>query len=129
MALGLAYILVGIPIALLGIYGIDVIVTELAGEGFLPIDHRARGIGLGLPGIILPFAAFVVARKQASVGLGAMLVVVGVLIIAGGLAVIGLADPPEMSDTRNAAAEALPLIAVGSVIIGLGVFKIRRSQS
>ena len=36
----------GVSIALLVIYGTDVVVGEVAGEGFLGSDHMARGIGL-----------------------------------------------------------------------------------
>lgn len=121
--------MVGISIALLSIYGADVIATETTGEGFLTIDHKTRGLGLGLPSIILPFVALFVAKGQASAGLGAAVLVSGVLILVGGLAVLGLAEPPEPDSARNVAAEALPLVGIGAVISALGIIKIVRSRS
>lgn len=129
MSLGVSYALTGIAIALLVIYGADVSVTEATGTGFLDIDHQIRGIGLGMPSIILPFIALIVARNEKSVRLGGMLIVAGALILVGGLAVLGLADPPEPDSTRNVMSEALPLVVVGGVIIALGIFKIVRSRN
>lgn len=126
--LSVAYVLVGISIALLAVYGADVAVTEATGEGFLDIDHKARGIGFGMPSIILPFVAFILARKEPSMGLGAMIIVAGALIIIGGAAVLGLAEPPEPDSVRNPIAEAVPLLIVGAIIAGLGAFKIARSR-
>jgi len=59
-----ALIMTGIAIALLVIYALDIAVNEIAGEGFLGFDHMARGIGLGLPSIILPVIAFLISKKR-----------------------------------------------------------------
>ena len=60
MALTAALIITGIAISLLVIYGIDVAVgySTDSGEGFIPFDHKTRGMGLGLPALILPIIAY-----------------------------------------------------------------------
>ena len=125
-----ALIITGIAIALLLVYGLDVMVgynTE-NGEGFIPFDHRTRGIGLGLPALILPIVAFFISRSEASKGLGVMIIVAGILIIAGGAVVIGNADPVEAKESgRNVLSESIPLVVAGLVQIGLGILKIRKS--
>lgn len=130
MALGAATAMTGVAIILLAIYGADVAagLGSESGDGFIPFDHMVRGIGLGMPSLILPIVAFFISRKEPSRGLGGMIIVAGALIIIGGAAVIGLADPPEAAETgRSAAAEAGPLVAAGAVQIGLGALKIKRS--
>ena len=73
MAKAAAIILTGIAIALLVIYGADVaagvnVDGELGeqGEGFLPLDHKERGYGLGGPAMILPIIAYFIARNDSS---------------------------------------------------------------
>jgi hypothetical protein len=66
MALKAALIMTGVSIALLVIYAMDVAVNEVSGEGFLGDDHMARGIGLGMPAMILPIIAFFISRKEKS---------------------------------------------------------------
>ena len=65
MAKTAAVIITGIAISLLVIYAADVAASvnvdgEIGekGNGFLPLDHMQRGIGLGGPAIILPIIAF-----------------------------------------------------------------------
>ena len=124
MALAVSLILVGISIVLLSIYGADVAVgfSNDTGEGFIPFDHRTRGLGLGLPALILPFIAFFISRREPSKGLGIMIIIAGALIIIGGAAVIGNADPDS---ERNVLTEAGPLIVAGAIQIGLGGYKLR----
>ena len=130
MALTPALIITGIAIILLTIYGIDVVVgysTE-NGEGFIPFDHKTRGMGLGLPALILPIIAYFISRKESSKGLGIMIVVAGVLIIIGGAVVIGNAEPMEAVESgRNVLSETIPLIVAGLIQIGLGILKIKKS--
>ncbi len=59
----------------------DVIVgySSDTGEGFIPFDHKIRGMGLGIPALVLPIIAFIISRKDLSKGLGGMLIVAGVL--------------------------------------------------
>ena len=130
MALAPALIITGIAIALLTIYGIDVAVSfsSDSGEGFIPLDHKTRGMGLGLPALLLPIVAYFISRKDSSKGLGMMIIIAGVLIIIGGIVVIGNADMMEAAETgRNVLSETVPLIVAGLIQIGLGILKIKKS--
>ena len=130
MALTISLILTGIAIGLLVIYGADVAVgySSESGEGFIPFDHAARGIGLGLPALILPIIAYFISRKEPSKILGIMIIIAGVLIIIGGVVVIGNADPNESTESgRNVLSETVPLIVAGLIQIGLGLIKIKKS--
>jgi hypothetical protein len=130
MALTPALIITGIAIALLVVYGIDVIVGygSDSGEGFIPFDHKIRGMGLGLPALILPIVAYFISRKESSKSLGIMIIIAGILIIIGGAVVIGNADPSETEDAgRSVLSETIPLIITGLVQIGLGILKIKKS--
>ncbi len=122
------HVLSGISIILLVIYGVDVLVGGGgAGDGFLPFDAMTRGIGFGFPPIILSFIAFFISKKPPFKGLGIMLIITGVLIIIGGAISIS-----SMGDSENAArmaGEGGSLIAIGAIIIGLGVIKLKKSQT
>ena len=127
MVLAVALVLVGIAIGLLVVYGADVAVgySNDDGQGFIPFNHMVRGIGLGMPSLILPIAAFVIARSRPSKTLGAMIIVAGILIMLGGAVVLGNADAGD--GDRNAMAETVPLLVMGAVHIGLGAIKLKRS--
>ncbi len=123
-------IMTGVSIVLLVIYGSDVAVGGGTGEGFLGSDHMARGIGLGMPAVILPLISFFISRKEKSSILGIMLVVSGILILIGGAVVIGMEPSPEAQESgRNAMAEAGPLVGVGAFIVAIGAIKIKNSKS
>ncbi|AFS82736.1 hypothetical protein [Candidatus Nitrosopumilus sediminis] len=129
MALTPALIITGIAIALLVIYGMDVIVgySTDTGEGFIPFDHKVRGMGLGLPALILPIIAYFISRKESSKSLGIMIIIAGILILIGGAVVIGNADAMEETSGRSILSETIPLIIAGLVQIGLGILKIKKS--
>lgn len=123
-------IMTGISIVLLVIYGSDVAVGGVTGEGFLGPDHMTRGIGLGMPAVILPIISFFISRKHKSSILGIMLLISGILILIGGAVVIGMEPSPEALESgRNAMAEAGPLVGVGALIIALGAIKLKNSKS
>ena len=127
MAIKAALIMTGISIALLAIYGVDVAAGGGTGTGFLPFDHKVRGIALGGPAMVLPIIGFFISRKESSKPLGIMLLVAGILIIVGGAVVISMPPSAESVNAgRNAIAESVPLIGVGAFIVGLGVVKIRK---
>ena len=127
MAIKAALIMTGISIALLVIYGVDVAAGGGTGTGFLPFDHKVRGISLGGPAMILPIIGFFISRKESSKPLAGMLFIAGILIIIGGAVVISMPPSAEAVNTgRNAVAESVPLIGVGAFIIGLGAVKIRK---
>jgi len=128
MAIKAALIITGVSIALLVIYALDVAVNEIAGEGFLGLDHMARGIGLGMPAIILPIIAFFISRKEKSSGLGIMLIISGILIIIGGIALFVLEPSQEAQESgRSIMERAAPLFVGGALIVALGAIKIKKS--
>ncbi len=130
MALTAALIITGIAIALLVIYGADIAVGYSSdnGEGFIPFDHKTRGMGLGLPAMILPIIGYFISRKEKSKGLGIMIIVAGILIITGGAVVIGNADPVAAAESgRNVVSETMPIVIAGLIQIGLGILKIKKS--
>ncbi len=125
--LKVSLVLAGISIALLVIYAADVAVGT-AGEGFLGSDHMARGIGLGMPAIILPVIAFLISRKEKSSGLGIMLIISGMLIIIGGIALFVVEPSPEALESgRSIIERAAPLFAGGALIVALGAIKLKKS--
>ena len=123
MAIKIALIITAISIALLAIYGADAAVGNGTEQGFLPFDHKIRGMALGGPAMIMPIVAFFISRKESSKPLSVMLLVSGVLIIIGGA--VFFATPPS-NQPRNAMAEAGPLFVVGAFQIALGALKIRK---
>lgn len=123
MALKVALIITAISIALLAIYGADAAVGKGTNQGFLPFDHKIRGIGLGGPAMILPIIAFFISRKESSKPLGVMLLVAGAMIIIGGAVFLSM---PPSDQPRNAMSEAGPLFGVGAFQIALGAIKIRK---
>jgi len=123
-----ALILTGISIALLVIYALDVAVNEIAEEGFLGSDAMARGIGLGMPALILPIISFFISRKEKSSKLGIMLIVSGMLIIVGGIALFVLEPSTEALESgRSIMERAAPLFAGGILVVALGAIKLKKS--
>ena len=125
-----AIIITGIAISLLVIYGADAAVG--AGnpdhQGFLDMDHKTRGLGLGGPAMVLPLIAYFISRNDSSKGLGGMILITGILIIIGAITVIGMADLSEAQETaRNPLMETAPLLVVGGIQMGLGILKIKKS--
>ena len=121
-------IMTGISIALLVIYALDVAVNEIAGEGFLGSDAMARGIGLGMPALILPIISFFISRKEKSSMLGIMLIISGILIIIGGIALFVLEPSPEAQESgRSIMERAAPLFAGGILVVALGAIKLKKS--
>ena len=128
----ISLIITGIAIVLLVVYGADVAIgyASDSGEGFIPFDHATRGIGLGMPALILPFVAYFISRKNPTKILGIMIIVAGILILVGGIVVIGNADPEQLEENtkRNVVSETAPLIIAGLVQIALGVLQIKKSK-
>ena len=122
------HVLSGISIVLLVIYGADVMIGGGgAGDGFIPLDAMTRGIGLGMPPIILSFIAFFISKKPPFKGLGIMLIITGVLIIIGGA--ISLVGAAESENSARMAGEGGGLIVIGAIIAVLGGIKIKKSPS
>ena len=130
MAKAAAIIITGIALALLIIYGADAAAAmdNPDKQGFLAMDHKTRGLGLGGPAMVLPLIAYFISRNDSSKGLGAMIVITGILIIIGAVTVIGMADTSEAQETaRNPFMEVAPLLVVGGIQMGLGILKIKKS--
>ena len=130
MAKAAAVIITGIALALLIIYGADAAaaVDNPDKQGFLAMDHKTRGFGLGGPAMVLPLIAYFISRNDSSKGLGAMIVITGILIIIGAATVISMADSSEAQETaRNPFMEVAPLLVVGGIQMGLGILKIKKS--
>ena len=130
MAKAAAIIITGIAIALLVIYGVDVVagMDNPDKQGFLDMDHKTRGYGLGGPAMALPLIAYFISRNDSSKGLGGMILITGILIIIGAITVIGMADLSEAEETaRNPLMETAPLLVVGGIQMGLGILKIKKS--
>ena len=130
MARTAAIIITGIAITLLVIYGADAAagVGNPDHQGFLDMDHKTRGLGLGGPAMVLPLIAYFISRNDSSKGLGGMILITGILIIIGAVTVIGMADLSEADETtRNPLMETAPLLIVGGIQMGLGVLKIKKS--
>ena len=127
MALKAALIITGIAIGLLVAYGADVAVSmgNEAKEGFLPLNDMQRGIGLGAPALILPIIGFFISLKEPSKGLGMMIVIAGILIIIGGIAVV--ANPSPESADRDPVGSVVMLFAPGIIQLVLGAIKIKKS--
>ena len=127
MSISIPYVLSGISIILLVIYGADVIVGGGgAGNGFLPFDAMTRGIAFGFPPIILSIIAFFISKKPQYKVLGIMLIVTGILIIIGG--VIAITSTTETQHSARAMGEGGGITISGVIIAALGVIKIRKSQ-
>ena len=130
MAKAAAIIITGIALALLIIYGADAAagMDNPDKQGFLAMDHKTRGLGLGGPAMVLPLIAYFISRNDSSKGLGAMIVITGILIIIGAATVIGMADSSGTQETaRNPLMETAPLLVVGGIQMGLGILKIKKS--
>ena len=125
MAKAAGIIITGIAIVLLVIYGVDVAASANVdgekGDGFLPLDDMQRGMGLGIPAIILPIIAFFISLKEPAKGLGGMIIISGALILAGGIALVGT-PAPEGGERYPAL-----LLVPGIVQIALGAIKIKKS--
>jgi amino acid transporter len=130
MAKAVALVITGISIALLVIYGADAAtgMDNPGKQGFLDMDHKTRGLGLGGPAMVLPLIAYFISRNDSSRGLGGMILITGILIIIGAVTVIGMTDLSATDETaRNPLMETAPLLVVGGIQMGLGVLKIKKS--
>ena len=127
MVLKASLIITGIAIGMLVLYGADVASSMGADgekiDGFLPLNDMQRGMGLGGPAIILPIIAFFISLKESSKGLGGMIIISGILILIGGLAMVGTPAPEGVE--RN----PVMLFAPGIFQIALGAIKIKKSSN
>ena len=107
---------------------IDTVETFIAqgGKRFLPLTDQQSGVLLGIPSIMLFFLSF-------GFGFGQKARVTTVLLIAGGaiLAVSKLIEPTMRLNLYLAVALPyiyLSLIAIGFILIGLGLLRVVRRE-
>ncbi len=120
----LAVLMTIFSICLLVTYGLDVLFSNIS-QGFLPFNHMIRGIGFGVPSIILPLFSFLLTKNLISKKLGILLIINGSLIILGGVAVV---IPTKSNDNIieiRTYIESLFLIIIGSLTVFLGIKKIK----
>ena len=126
MVIKISIILTAVSIGLLVIYGVDAGIAKGSDQGFLPIDHVARGFGFGVPSVILPIIAFFISRKELSKVLGIMLIISAILIMIGGVTSLAATASDESAKIRMSAMGGI-LLGIGAFIIALGVIKLRKS--
>lgn len=120
MSIRLAQGLVIASLVLLIIYGADAAVQQgKEGGGFLPLDAKARGIGLGVSAVALSTASFFVAMREKSSLVSVLLLVNGVLIMIGGI----------MPIVGGSIGLGLPVLVMGIWIIALGIMKSLRARA
>jgi hypothetical protein len=124
MAKGIATGLLVASLILLIIYGADAAVAASSPDraGFLPLNEAIRGGALGGGAVVMSIIGFVIARKERAPIVSALLFINGGLIIAGMLALI--AQGALASEDSSGAMRTIgSTIAMGAVLIGLGVWK------
>ena len=130
MAKSVAIALLVVSLALLIIYGADVMVASSSSpessfaerRGFLPFSEAIRGGAFGGGAVILSIIAFVIARKEYSTVVSSLLFVNGGLIIAGMLALIAQGALAS-EDSAGALRTVGSTMAMGGMLVGLGVWK------
>jgi hypothetical protein len=125
MAKGIALGLLIASLVLLIIYGADAAVASGSEDrrGFLPFDESVRGGAFGGGAVVMSIIAFVIARKEYAPAVSALLFVNGGLIIVGMIALI--AQGALASEDSSAAMRTIgSTIAMGAILIGLGVWKV-----
>jgi hypothetical protein len=125
MAKGIALGLLIASLVLLIVYGADAAVASGSEDrrGFLPFDESVRGGAFGGGAVVMSIIAFVIARKEYAPAVSALLFVNGGLIIAGMIALI--AQGALGSEDSSAAMRTIgSTIAMGAILIGLGVWKV-----
>jgi hypothetical protein len=106
--------LLAVSLALLIIYGADAAAVSSSpdGEGFLRLDDAVRGMVFGGSAVIMSIVAFVIARKEPSNLVVALLFVNGALIIIG-ILVFAAGSMTSIAST----------VLMGTILIGLGAWK------
>ena len=117
-------ILLFISLALLVIYGADVISSKVESNdgksGFLQLNEAIRGGVFGGGAVTLSIIAFAISLKERSTLVAVLLFINGGLIIAGmiGLAAQGMEEGTRVNST------VLGTTGLGILLIALGVAKI-----
>lgn len=131
MALKLALIISVVSIIMLAIYGVDSVlaITENLGiqnTAFLNMDVKYRGIIFGIIPAALLIISYFITRTEQSKGLGGLLIIGGALMIIG----VGLIFALQGNQIPSAGKREFGIvIAIGLIILSLGILKIKKSKS
>ena len=112
---------------MLCLYGLDVIAANGGKTGFLPMNVSVRGSIFGIIPSVMLIISFLMTRKEPSKKLGVLIIIGGVLIIAGTGIILTL-QGGQAQDSR-AVREFGAVLGIGILIAILGIIKIRKSQS
>ena len=130
MALKISLIMSIVSIILLAIYGADSIaaITENLGvqnSAFLNMDVKMRGVIFGMIPAALLIISYFITRKEASKGLGILIIIGGALMIAG----VGIIFALQGSAIPNSGkGEFGAVVGIGIIIAILGGLKIKKSR-
>ncbi len=130
MALKISIIMSIVSIILLAIYGADSIVAinenvGLQNTAFLHMDVKMRGIIFGMIPAALLIISYFITRKEASKGLGILIVIGGALMIAGVGIIFALQGSSIPSSGKG---EFGAVVGIGIIIAILGGIKIKKSR-
>ncbi len=125
MKLKVAIVMSLISIAMLCIYGADVIAANGSKMGFLPMDVSVRGSIFGIIPSAMLIISFFMTRKEPSKKLGILIIIGGALILAGTGIIVAM-QSAQSQDTR-AIREMGAVLGIGIIIAILGAIKIRKS--
>ena len=130
MALKISLIMSIVSIILLAIYGADSIaaITENLGvqnSAFLNMDVKVRGVIFGMIPAALLIISYFITRKEASKGLGVLIVIGGALMIAG-VGIIFALQGSAIPDSGKG--EFGAVVGIGIIIAILGGLKIKKSR-
>ncbi len=132
MALKAAIVMAVISIAMLSIYGADVMATgHGAGNvnnnektGFLQINASVRGSIFGIIPSAMLIISFFITRKEPSKKLGILIIIGGALIIIGTAIILGMEGSKLPGRVMR---EFGSVLTIGIFITILGGLKIRKS--
>ncbi|MHB8547198.1 MAG: hypothetical protein ACYDAJ_10570 [Nitrosotalea sp.] len=125
MKLKIAIAMSLISIAMLCIYGADVIAANGSKMGFLPMDVSVRGSIFGIIPSAMLIISFFITRKEPSKKLGILIIIGGALILTGTGIIVAM-QSTQSQDTR-AIREMGAVLGIGIIIVILGVIKMRKS--
>ena len=132
MALKAAIVMSAISIAMLAIYGADVMATgpqtgnsnDNQKTGFLQMDPSVRGSIFGIVPSAMLIISFFITRKEPSKKLGILVIIGGALIIIGTAVILGM----QGGQLPNRAVRELgAVLGIGIIIAVLGILKIKKS--
>jgi hypothetical protein len=133
MALKAAIVISIISIAMLAIYGVDVMAAghdtgnDNGNEktGFLQMNASIRGSIFGIIPSAMLITSFFITRKEPSKKLGVLIIIGGALIIVGTAVILGM-EGNNIPD--RAVREFGAVLVIGIIIVILGGLKIRKSR-